>query len=187
MRQRGFTLVELMIVVAIIGVLAVVAVTTFRKYSDSGRAAEAMAMIGEFKTKEEAYKAEYNTYLSTDSSETALYPVLTTGCPSGQHEPCPKSMPAKPWASAPLSNWQTLGIAPTRGQLYCGYVAIAGTSAGWGNAGPNGKNIFSNATPTAPNWFYVYAECDNNWKLSGNTTYVSAFNQSTVFTKNEHQ
>ena len=62
LRKHGFTLVELMIVVAIIGVLAVVAGTAYRRYMDSGRTAEAMAMLGEIRAKEEAYRAEFSSY-----------------------------------------------------------------------------------------------------------------------------
>src|SRR5438270_13874683 len=101
-RQMGFTLVELMIVVTIIGVLAVIAGTAFRRYGTSGRNAEAMGMIGEFKTKEEAYRAESNVYLSTDAAETTVYPTIGS-CPAGQTEPCPKVIPARStWTAAPL-------------------------------------------------------------------------------------
>jgi prepilin-type N-terminal cleavage/methylation domain-containing protein len=194
MRSKGFTLVELMIVVAIIGVLAVVGMSTFKHYGDTGRAAEAMSMIAEFKSKEEAYKAEYNTYTSTDTAETNLTPSLSSNCPSGQVEPCPKSV-AKPWSSGTLANWATLGVNTTRSQLYCGYVVIAGAANSWNGttptaaasaAGSDGQKLFSNTAPATP-WFYVRAQCDNNPKLSNNTTYLASSNAATVVTLNDHQ
>lgn len=183
-RQVGFTLVELMIVVTIIGVLAVVAGTAFRRYGTAGRNAEAMSMIGEFKTKQEAYKAEYNVYLSTDAAETTVYPTL--GSCVGQVEPCPKALPARStWTAAPLLNWANLGIAPGRQQLYCGYVAIAGSGA-WGNAGAQGQAAFGNTLPSGP-FYYVRAECDNNRNVTNNTTFIATSTSSAVITINENQ
>jgi len=62
--QRGFTLIELMIVVAIISVLAVVAGTAYRKYADKARSSEVFAMFGEIRAKEEGYRAENVELLS---------------------------------------------------------------------------------------------------------------------------
>jgi len=179
----GFTLVELMIVVAIIGVLAVVAGTAFNRYSASGRAAEAMSVIGEFKSKEEAYRAENNQYLSTDSAEGNLYPVLGT-C-SGQTEPCAKALPARnTWSGPPLGNWAALGFNPPRTQLYCGYVVIAGAGGSFGNAGTQGKNALGNVAPSTP-WYYVRAECDNNRTNSLNTTYIATNSNTALVTLND--
>lgn len=48
--QQGFTLIELMIVVAIIGILAAVAVPQYQQYTVRSQVTEGLAMAAEFKT-----------------------------------------------------------------------------------------------------------------------------------------
>jgi type IV pilus assembly protein PilA len=174
--MKGFSLIELMIVVVIVGVLAAVAGVSYRKYSNRSRNVEAMAMLGEFRAKEEAYKTEFNVYLSTATAETTLYPVLGT-CASGQSEPCPKVV-------TPPAEWVSLGINPQRRQLYCGYVAIAGLAT----AAPTGSGTAMLGT-TAPGfpWFFLKAVCDNNATVSANHTFVTASNTTSVSEINENK
>ena len=60
--QKGFTLVELMIVVAIIGVLAAVAVPNYQKYQSKARQSEAKIALAAMFTAEKAYYSENSTY-----------------------------------------------------------------------------------------------------------------------------
>jgi len=65
--QKGFTLIELMIVVAIIGILAAIAIPNFMSYQCKARQSEAKSALGDIRTMEEAYYAEHNTYGTLDS------------------------------------------------------------------------------------------------------------------------
>jgi type IV pilus assembly protein PilA len=50
MRNAGFSLIELMIVVAIIGILAVIAIPSYQNYTERARFAEVIAATAPFKT-----------------------------------------------------------------------------------------------------------------------------------------
>jgi type IV pilus assembly protein PilA len=60
--KKGFTLIELMIVVAIIGILAAIAIPNFLKFQAKSKQSEAKANLGAIFTGEVAYFGEANTY-----------------------------------------------------------------------------------------------------------------------------
>ncbi|HME70063.1 MAG TPA: prepilin-type N-terminal cleavage/methylation domain-containing protein [Myxococcota bacterium] len=62
-RREGFTLIELMIVVAIIGILAAIAIPNFLKFQLRSKTGEAKANLAAIRTAEEGYFSEYSTYL----------------------------------------------------------------------------------------------------------------------------
>ncbi len=61
--QRGFSLTELMIVVAIIGILATLAIPKFLQYQAKAKQTEAKANLVALHTSEIAYFAEHNGYI----------------------------------------------------------------------------------------------------------------------------
>jgi type IV pilus assembly protein PilE len=60
--QRGFTLIEVMIVVAIIAILAAIAVPSYQGYVQRGRLVEATAGLADARSKMEQYFQDNRTY-----------------------------------------------------------------------------------------------------------------------------
>jgi len=60
--QKGFTLIELMIVVAIIGILAAIAIPNFLKFQAKSKMSEAKTNLGAIYTGQLAYFGEQNSY-----------------------------------------------------------------------------------------------------------------------------
>lgn len=63
--KKGFTLIELMIVVAIIGILAAIAIPNFLRFQAKSKQAEAKTNLGAIGTTAEAYRAEKDTYVTS--------------------------------------------------------------------------------------------------------------------------
>lgn len=61
-RQDGFTLVELMVVVAIIGLLSAVAIPNFKKYQAKAKVSEAKLQLSALYTAESSFFSDYNIY-----------------------------------------------------------------------------------------------------------------------------
>src|SRR4051812_18346560 len=147
--QAGFTLIEMMVTVAIVGALAAVALPTFTSESRKAKGdAEVPAFFAELAIREEQYAIENGVYLSTGTESTTF--------------PTTPSAKAQPLGTLP-STWQTLKIRLPESSARCGYVVVAGIAGG--TAGTIASTTFGYSAP-ARNWFYALAHCD----LDGNTS-----------------
>ena len=156
----GFTLVELMIVVAIVGVLAAVAVSAYRKSIRKAKAGnEVPAMLGQFQVREEQYFAETGDYLATGTSDTDMFPA--TPGKAGTYVDVSGSVP---------TTWQTLKIQLASRGLYCGYVVRTFAA---GTAPSGAASAVFTGTQTRP-YFIVRAECDWDGSSTVNNVWVVA-------------
>ena len=62
MKRNGFTLIELMITVAIIGILAAVALPSYSAYVNRGKITEAVAALADYRIKMEQYFQDNRNY-----------------------------------------------------------------------------------------------------------------------------
>jgi len=73
--KQGFTLIELMIVVAIIGILAAIAIPNFMTYQAKARQSEAKVGLGGIFTTAVSYFAENNTYSVSSAAQLGYSPA----------------------------------------------------------------------------------------------------------------
>jgi prepilin-type N-terminal cleavage/methylation domain-containing protein len=153
-RQSGFTLIELMVVVALVAVLATIALPSFAGQSRKAKGdAEVSAFFAELKVREEQYAVENGVYLSTGASESATFPATP-------------SAGAQTLGTLPAT-WQSLKVRTPESTARCGYVVIAGIKTGTAGAM---ATTFGFTVP-AKNWFYLLAHCD----LDGNNAVDSYY------------
>ncbi len=69
--QKGFTLIELMIVIAIIGILAAIALPAYQDYTKRARVGEALSLAGGAKTAVTEFYSSNNSW-PTNNGEAGL-------------------------------------------------------------------------------------------------------------------
>ncbi len=74
--EKGFTLIELMIVVAIIGILAAVAIPNFLRYQAQSSQSEARVLLSGIYTSEVAFFAQNNAYVNATGAGATLWSTL---------------------------------------------------------------------------------------------------------------
>jgi len=70
--KGGFTLIELMTVVIIVGILAVVAIPLYRGQVARARASEGAALLGSVLTGERVYYAEHDRYVNVADADAGV-------------------------------------------------------------------------------------------------------------------
>ncbi|HMJ15714.1 MAG TPA: prepilin-type N-terminal cleavage/methylation domain-containing protein, partial [Polyangiaceae bacterium] len=144
-KQAGFTLVELLAVVTIVGVLAVVGVTLVRKHIFSSRTVEASAMMQSIRAAQERWFAETRTYFDVSTDLNSYYPMATPGETKYAWE--------QP-AGNDYTNWRLLNPSVS-GPVQFGYV----TKSGAPGVDPPSLTITNSPTLPTPvqSWYVIQA------------------------------
>jgi type IV pilus assembly protein PilA len=107
--NKGFTLIELMIVVAIIGILAAIAIPNFLRFQLKSKSAEGKVNIAAIRTAQESYLAEFGSYVTTVLSNPLAASVGTTKIA---------------FLSTPGADFDLLGWAP-EGSVFFSYDTLS--------------------------------------------------------------
>jgi prepilin-type N-terminal cleavage/methylation domain-containing protein len=73
--NKGFTLIELMIVVVIIGILAALAIPRFMRSTTKSKQSEAKQLLKQVYTMQHAYRQEFNAYCLNGVTASAAAPA----------------------------------------------------------------------------------------------------------------
>jgi len=81
-RQSGFTLIEIMVVVAIVAILAAVAVPMYTDYVQRGKITEATSGLSELRLRLEKYFADNRTYAGFTNTTISGARYFDFACPT---------------------------------------------------------------------------------------------------------
>jgi type IV pilus assembly protein PilA len=83
--QKGFTLIELMIVIAIIGILAAIAIPAYQNYTIRSQVTEGLSLADGWKTSISEYYAQNGSFPTTSNSTGGAGAIAVSGASVGKY------------------------------------------------------------------------------------------------------
>ena len=159
LRSAGFTTIELLIGVAIVGILAALAIPTFKSYVYRGRVTEAVTILNEIKSRQEAYRSRFGNYAAVSGNGDWSSATYT-----------PSTLPGVQQAVWPSSaEWEELGLSPP-GLVRFRYATVAGLP---GDTPPTDSNLNSNS-------FWYAAQAEGDLDGDGDTFILEVYSDSRI-------
>lgn len=155
--KRAFSLIELMVVVAIIGVLASIGIPQYSKFQAKARQSEAKISLAALFTAEESFRQEWNQF-STDlvnigfgvtgsrlRYKTGFAAAVCTGYVTTGGAPAEVANVTNTWSDGTNANtssasWAVTITAPTSSGAACSVTTSTFTGAAYGTVGATATN-----------------------------------------------
>jgi type IV pilus assembly protein PilA len=176
--RRGFTLVELLAVVAMVGILAAIAMVGYRRYLMASHSSEAIAVLQGIRGGQEAAKAESLVYLDCSGGSLSSYYPHATADKTKWHWSNP--------AHAAFACWRQLNVV-TDGPVRYVFSTVAGAAGA--TSFPTVPELVTQ--PTWPNpapdpWYIVQAIGDQDGDGAKSMFLASSFSGE-VYQQNESE